>query len=81
MQPYSGGRQLDKPQLSSERNADLANPLLEKGAPIMPVEMGLRQQFNSKAMPLALAMPWIIIMLISWIPFIKVSLYELPNFL
>ncbi|KAH7182198.1 hypothetical protein DER46DRAFT_491515 [Fusarium sp. MPI-SDFR-AT-0072] len=43
--------------------------------------MGLRQQFNSKAMPLALAIPWIISMLISWIPFIKVSLYEVPRFL
>ncbi|EXK78836.1 hypothetical protein FOQG_16502 [Fusarium oxysporum f. sp. raphani 54005] len=40
----------------------------------MPIEMGLRQQFNSKAMPLALATPWIISMLISWIPFIKLSI-------
>ncbi|KAM5529123.1 hypothetical protein FOXYSP1_16967 [Fusarium oxysporum f. sp. phaseoli] len=81
MQPGSGGRQLDKCQLCSEHKADLANPLLEKRTSIMPIEMGLRQQFNSKAMPLALATPWIISMLISWIPFIKVSLYEVPSFL
>lgn len=48
---------------------------------MVPTEMGLRRLFNKKALPLALALPWVISMLISWIPFTKIGVSEAPNFL
>ncbi|KAH7244415.1 uncharacterized protein BKA55DRAFT_573869 [Fusarium redolens] len=43
--------------------------------------MQLRQIFANRLMPVAFALPWVMGMLISWIPFIKISLYNAPDFL
>ncbi|KAF4339685.1 hypothetical protein FBEOM_6394 [Fusarium beomiforme] len=43
--------------------------------------MQLRQLFAHRLMPVAFALPWVMGMLISWIPFIKISLTNAPNFL
>lgn len=43
--------------------------------------MQLRQIFANRLMPVAFALPWVMGMLISWIPFTKISLYNAPDFL
>ncbi|KAM5353572.1 hypothetical protein ACJ41O_000222 [Fusarium nematophilum] len=43
--------------------------------------MGIGREMSRGAMPLVLAAPWVIGMLISWIPFTKISLLEAPSFL
>ncbi|KAF9779359.1 hypothetical protein IL306_002026 [Fusarium sp. DS 682] len=43
--------------------------------------MQLRQIFAHRLMPVAFALPWVMGMLISWIPFTKISLYNAPDFL
>ncbi|EWY91934.1 hypothetical protein FOYG_08860 [Fusarium oxysporum NRRL 32931] len=43
--------------------------------------MQLRQIFANRLMPVAFALPWVMGMLISWIPFTKISLYSAPDFL
>ncbi|KAG7408884.1 hypothetical protein Forpe1208_v012312 [Fusarium oxysporum f. sp. rapae] len=43
--------------------------------------MQLRQIFANRLMPVAFASPWIVGMLISWIPFTKISLSYAPDFL
>ncbi|CCT69083.1 uncharacterized protein FFUJ_08020 [Fusarium fujikuroi IMI 58289] len=43
--------------------------------------MDMQQIFNNRLMPVAFALPWVMGMLISWIPFTKISLYNAPDFL
>ncbi|KAF5614185.1 uncharacterized protein FSUBG_65 [Fusarium subglutinans] len=43
--------------------------------------MDMQQIFTNRLMPVAFALPWVMGMLISWIPFIKISLYNAPDFL
>ncbi|KAF5679313.1 hypothetical protein FCIRC_6158 [Fusarium circinatum] len=43
--------------------------------------MDMQQIFTSRLMPVAFALPWVMGMLISWIPFTKISLYNAPDFL
>ncbi|KAF5241786.1 hypothetical protein FANTH_9002 [Fusarium anthophilum] len=43
--------------------------------------MDMQQIFTNRLMPVAFALPWVIGMLISWIPFTKISLYNAPDFL
>jgi hypothetical protein len=43
--------------------------------------MDLRQIFTNRVMPVAFALPWIASMLISWIPFTKISISNAPDFL
>ncbi|WAO97040.1 Hypothetical protein NCS54_01474500 [Fusarium falciforme] len=72
---------LSSQQSSGHHDDNPTQPLPEKGASMVPTEMGLRRLFNKKALPLALALPWVISMLISWIPFTKIGVSEAPNFL
>ncbi|KAM0425307.1 hypothetical protein ACHAPT_009363 [Fusarium lateritium] len=62
---------------------DPSTPLLEKGL-LLPVasddKMGA-VQFTRKTLPMALALPWVASMLMSWIPFTKIGLSEAPTFL
>ncbi|KAF4436380.1 hypothetical protein FACUT_6474 [Fusarium acutatum] len=43
--------------------------------------MDMQQIFTNRLMPVAFALPWVMGMLISWIPFTKISLYNAPDFL
>ncbi|KAF4435927.1 hypothetical protein F53441_13384 [Fusarium austroafricanum] len=59
--------------------SELSSPLLE-GQPVTH-EMQLRQIFTNRLMPVVFALPWILSMLISWIPFTKISMSYAPDFL
>ncbi|RSL68912.1 hypothetical protein CEP54_002526 [Fusarium duplospermum] len=43
--------------------------------------MGYASQFTRKTLPMALALPWVASMFMSWIPFTKIGLSEAPTFL
>ncbi|RMJ18578.1 hypothetical protein CDV36_001687 [Fusarium kuroshium] len=73
--------------LSTPIKAHTQPSLLEKGL-LLPLtshndqeEMGLAAQFTRKTLPMALALPWVASMLMSWIPFTKIGLSEAPTFL
>lgn len=71
----------------SPNNDPLTPLLLEKGLLLPPAshefdeEMGCATQFTKKTLPMALALPWVASMLMSWIPFTKIGLSEAPTFL
>ncbi|KAJ4316138.1 hypothetical protein N0V84_007994 [Fusarium piperis] len=65
---------------------DPSTPMLEKGLFFSPLasyddEMGFAAHFTRKTLPMALALPWVASMLMSWIPFTKIGLSEAPTFL
>ncbi|CAG7559514.1 unnamed protein product [Fusarium equiseti] len=72
-------------QHNEKEKAAMSHPsahLLEKGfEPLDADRMDLRCIFANKLMPVAFALPWIASMLISWIPFTKISLFDAPDFL
>ncbi|KAF5564919.1 hypothetical protein FPHYL_4513 [Fusarium phyllophilum] len=43
--------------------------------------MDMQQIFSNRLMPVAFALPWVMGMLIAWIPFTKISLNNAPDFL
>jgi hypothetical protein len=43
--------------------------------------MDMQQIFANRLMPVAFALPWVMGMLISWVPFTKISLNNAPDFL
>ncbi|KAF5979179.1 hypothetical protein FCOIX_5462 [Fusarium coicis] len=43
--------------------------------------MDVQQIFANRLMPVAFALPWVMGMLISWVPFTKISLNNAPDFL
>ncbi|KAF5714531.1 hypothetical protein FMUND_7375 [Fusarium mundagurra] len=43
--------------------------------------MDMQQIFSNRLMPVAFGLPWVMGMLISWIPFTKISLNNAPDFL
>ncbi|RGP77944.1 hypothetical protein FLONG3_3901 [Fusarium longipes] len=49
--------------------------------PLDAEKMDLRCIFANKLMPIAFALPWVAGMLISWVPFTKISLSYAPDFL
>ncbi|KAF4467190.1 hypothetical protein FALBO_5973, partial [Fusarium albosuccineum] len=70
-----------KAQLPSTHNhGDPSSSQLEQGFQILSPEMGVRRVFTTKTMPLALALPWVATMILSWVPFCKIGLVEAPYF-
>ncbi|SPJ81631.1 uncharacterized protein FTOL_09036 [Fusarium torulosum] len=74
----------EKCRLQSDNELSLSTHLLEQGLDAQPVArdgMSLRQIFANRVVPVAFALPWIASMLISWIPFTKISVSNAPDFL
>ncbi|KAM0186139.1 hypothetical protein ACHAPI_011829 [Fusarium lateritium] len=74
----------EKRRLQNDNDLSLSAHLLEQGLDEQSAArdgMDLRQIFANRVMPVAFALPWIAGMLISWIPFTKISLSNAPDFL
>ncbi|KAM0494682.1 hypothetical protein ACHAP8_008552 [Fusarium lateritium] len=57
-------------------------PSSSKGLqPLDADRMDLRCLFANRLMPVAFALPWVVSMIISCIPFTRISLFEAPDFL
>lgn len=74
----------EKCRLQTDNELSLSAHLLEQGLDVQLVArdgMSLRQIFANRVVPVAFALPWIASMLISWIPFTKISVSNAPDFL
>ncbi|TVY62367.1 hypothetical protein Focb16_v004360 [Fusarium oxysporum f. sp. cubense] len=82
---WQDNKTIKSEKLSLRTYAELPAHLLEEGLlqgqPANHGKMDLRQSFTNRVMPIAFALPWVASMLISWIPFTKISISNAPGYL